>query len=607
MDKEEFKRLINGEIRPHYTKDADYQTNAPSFYEYLARNNELLQLLAERIWGYDEEIQEYFQRWEDNLSTINDEVIQMMITWLEDGTLADIINNELFNRKVEIYLQKNEPVTDFENSYWNELVTEDDIQIRKKELTLWKKLFPLTKTRNVSNEEGITLDDLLIEKSDEIQQIADDLDLRMTTFETTTNQKIDDYINTPIYDGGDISYKRHYAENGTVYYLTEIPMKDKSLEYEIFPNDPKTIEEFAKEKNTVFASNGGQYTSDGSELRSPVIVNGEIIYNDPRADLPHRQIMAIKNNGKLTSYPSQTDANIILQDDVKHAFSDFITLIENYQLRDDLFNIHEGVAGKHPRNVIGQKQNGDLVYLTCGGRGIGGIGLSGEDVAKIIQRENVKFAFLLDGGGSTQTVIRGNMINPTVANTSDNHIGLSKRKRPSSLYIKAKGENPKDKDVQALGADLGQLRAELNYFNQAQSVEWTPKFTGSFNNIAGIQYGEQNGTTVRLGNLVIAFFEIYLKNKGTDDGTKSLELTGLPYHFRSDSIGIISTSLDRFPIPKLENTVSIHGFIADGRNYMKIGRVTDSGATGLVTVDDLVNDSYYRGTIIYTTDFTPET
>lgn len=118
LNKEEFKKMIDGKIRPNYVKDADYQTNAPSFYEYLARNNELLQLLAERIWGYDEEINAYFERWENNLATINEDVIQMMIKWFEDGTLDDILNNELLNFKPEIYLSEDEPITNFKNTYW---------------------------------------------------------------------------------------------------------------------------------------------------------------------------------------------------------------------------------------------------------------------------------------------------------------------------------------------------------------------------------------------------------------------------------------------------------------------------------------------------------
>ena len=103
---------------PRYPDDADYQTNAPSYYEDLARLQKLFEILSKRIWEYDKEIAEYFRRWEENLETINEDVIRMMIQWLEDGILDDILNNELMNRKPEIYVSEEEPITNFPNTYW---------------------------------------------------------------------------------------------------------------------------------------------------------------------------------------------------------------------------------------------------------------------------------------------------------------------------------------------------------------------------------------------------------------------------------------------------------------------------------------------------------
>ena len=86
---------------PRYPDDADYQTNAPSYYEDLARKQKLMQLLTEKIWDYDDDIKEYFKRWEDNLANINEDVIEMMVQWAEDGTLDHIINDTIFNWKAD--------------------------------------------------------------------------------------------------------------------------------------------------------------------------------------------------------------------------------------------------------------------------------------------------------------------------------------------------------------------------------------------------------------------------------------------------------------------------------------------------------------------------
>jgi len=113
---------------PRYPDDADYQTNAPSYYEDLARLQKLFKILSERIWEYDKEIAEYFRRWEENLETINEDVIRMMIQWLEDGTLDEILNNELMNLKPEIYVSVEEPTTDFPNTYWYQDVGNSGLQ-----------------------------------------------------------------------------------------------------------------------------------------------------------------------------------------------------------------------------------------------------------------------------------------------------------------------------------------------------------------------------------------------------------------------------------------------------------------------------------------------
>lgn len=105
-------------FKPWYDDRADYNTNAKSYYDDLARKQKLIQLLAEKIWEYDDEIKEYFRRWEHNLLTINDEVIEMMEKWADDGTLDDIINIIVMNQKVEIHISKDEPITDFPNTYW---------------------------------------------------------------------------------------------------------------------------------------------------------------------------------------------------------------------------------------------------------------------------------------------------------------------------------------------------------------------------------------------------------------------------------------------------------------------------------------------------------
>lgn len=105
---------------PRYIDDADFTTNAPSYYEDLARKEKLIRLLAERIWGYEkildetlEEIQERFRAWDKNLEDFPEDVKVLLQQWLDNGSLDHIINDTIFNWKLDtaIFEQFRDTVT----------------------------------------------------------------------------------------------------------------------------------------------------------------------------------------------------------------------------------------------------------------------------------------------------------------------------------------------------------------------------------------------------------------------------------------------------------------------------------------------------------------
>lgn len=103
---------------PRYNDDSDFTTNAESYYKDLARKQKLIKLLAKRIWEYDEELAKRFEAWDKNLEEFDDEVIRLLVGWLNDGILVDILNEEIMNKKPEIFLSVEEPETTFTNVYW---------------------------------------------------------------------------------------------------------------------------------------------------------------------------------------------------------------------------------------------------------------------------------------------------------------------------------------------------------------------------------------------------------------------------------------------------------------------------------------------------------
>lgn len=113
---------------PRYPNDTDYGTNSPSYYDDLARKQHLIKLLAEKIHGYDKELAKRFEAWDKNLEEFDDEVIRLLVSWLEDGILDDILNEEIMNKKPEIYLSEIQPKTTFSNVYWYYDVGKSSIQ-----------------------------------------------------------------------------------------------------------------------------------------------------------------------------------------------------------------------------------------------------------------------------------------------------------------------------------------------------------------------------------------------------------------------------------------------------------------------------------------------
>ena len=126
---------------PRYPDDADYQTNAPSYYEDLARKNKLIKKLAKRIWEYDkiladslEEIEEVLRQVIDKIGDgFNEEIYQLLVKWVEDGTLDHIINETLMNKKADITWVEDQLKTKVDLSIYNEEIENILNELNKKQ------------------------------------------------------------------------------------------------------------------------------------------------------------------------------------------------------------------------------------------------------------------------------------------------------------------------------------------------------------------------------------------------------------------------------------------------------------------------------------------
>ena len=249
---------------------------------------------------------------------------------------------------------------------------------------------------------------------------------------TRTNTQADQAIKSEYY-----TITKHYDEpSKTWYFLTKIDHKDKQgklikLRLALAEKDTgETVRQFAVRTGTMLAFNASTQRKPTPETKAPSgtqIVEGKIVQELPK----NTYTLGIKANNELVAYPPGTSAASMLQDGAINALTAFIPLIEDHKnVHDSLLTIVQNFNEIHPRQVIAQFDNLGLLFLSCGGRGFDGEGMTSKDLMRVLQKLNVKFAYMLDGGGSTSTVVGKTLITKMI-----DEKGTQERTRPNFLYF----------------------------------------------------------------------------------------------------------------------------------------------------------------------------
>ena len=234
--------------------------------------------------------------------------------------------------------------------------------------------------------------------------------------------------------------KQRDRRTNTVYYLTRIKHKDKKgrllkLRQSLAASDSgETVTNFYERiGNPLFAINCSTVRSNATSTRAVsrlLIIDGQMVTDRTASN---RFTLGIKKNNLLLAYDPGTTAQEILEDGTRNAVTAFTPLIINHRpVPDEILKMVKNYAKENPRQVIAQFDNMDLLILSCGGRGYEGKGLKARDVIRILQelKDTVRFAYNLDGGVSTTTVVKGQLITPKI----DGH-GTKLRMRASFLYV----------------------------------------------------------------------------------------------------------------------------------------------------------------------------
>lgn len=315
----------------------------------------------------------------------------------------------------------------------------------------------------------------------------------------------------------------------TYYYVTKIPRVDKDgilipLKMGI-ANDDKTCStlestlKHAWRKNTTLCINCGVWNVNTIKPIASVIYEGEILYRDIPTVTPEKyQYFAITKNHTYHVYPIGTTPEAMLSDGVYYACPIFASLIL------DGIPVTQTDERLEPRQSIGFTSNNDIIIISCDGRNYESKGMSYDDLVRLHALNGSVNAYILDGGGSTSTVLRGVKQNENIDNfTTDRSVG-------TFLYV------AKDTNVSVennTNNDLGRLKQFL--IGQIRSKTDFPLGRLSLRAGEGSLYPTiemyADGENVRMGRITLSYDEsnqrntyIYIGLKGPEDTSEKTNL-----------------------------------------------------------------------------------
>ena len=277
----------------------------------------------------------------------------------------------------------------------------------------------------------------------------------------------------------------------TTYKIVHIPHRDSEgniikLRKGISgsnPNKPDhiTARDFAKQTGATFVSNASTGSGSQLKLHGQQIYNGQIldsVKGDEYSEIDLRWTLAMADDNTLTAFPQNITAQEIKDKGYNNTWSGFGPMImEGKEVyKDGDYNINS--ESSHPRTAIAQLPNKDILIFTCDGRiksqGVYQKGMTLPEVTETLYDHygNIQFAYNLDGGGSTSSVLRSRVLNKPTDNGNK-----SERNLLDFIYV---GKDPKqirDRDIQKAYEDIGDVRASFQFL-YGLLQEWNTSPTG---------------------------------------------------------------------------------------------------------------------------------
>lgn len=220
-------------------------------------------------------------------------------------------------------------------------------------------------------------------------------------------------------------------DKSTNYYLIRIPQTrpngDKQYPFVFAPNgaEAATMSTLTMMQNYDFklGINAGFFDAFQEGTNRPfgiTVQNSELIREDLTHDTAQYTLTidAYGNLSYMNTLASGLTAEDVLETGAVSAVLGMVPLVINGEPSDVESSQWETTA-KAQRQLIGQYENGDYAIITCEGRNFDNSqGFTVADCRTLCASLGLNFAMMLDGGGSTETVIGETQINQIYEGTT---------------------------------------------------------------------------------------------------------------------------------------------------------------------------------------------
>jgi hypothetical protein len=182
----------------------------------------------------------------------------------------------------------------------------------------------------------------------------------------------------------------------------------------------KSTLDMTKGDGWLLAINSGVFDTATKKPDGIVIQNGAVIKASPTTTHSQCKPLTIDRTGNLGYAEYNADANQLVGNGIVSAVCGFIPIIVDYNaVPQSEWNSVSHYTENAQRQIIGQWGNGDYAIITCEGRGFhNSDGWTIAEAQTICRKHGLKFAYNLDGGGSTETMLGLKPVNTIYENTT---------------------------------------------------------------------------------------------------------------------------------------------------------------------------------------------